>query len=79
MRRKRRQSYPYTRAEWWGVVFALFGTPPLLDQLLDWIGVLRISPSLGFTVFFGGVAGTGWALLALGARAHRRADPPTSV
>ena len=79
MPRKHRRSYPYTRAEWWGVVFALFGTPPLIQQILDWVGVLPISPSVAFTAFFGGVAGTGWTLLALGARAHRRSDRPVTI
>jgi len=79
MPRKRGQPYQYNLAEWLGVFLALIGTPALLYQVLGFVGILPMATSPAFVIFFGGIAGTGWVLLVLGTRAHRRANRPTSA
>jgi len=73
---KRGQPYRYNLAEWLGAFLALIGTPALLFQVLGVAGILPIPPSLASAIFFGGIAVTGWVLLLLGTRAHRRVTCP---
>lgn len=79
MPRKPRQPYRYNLAEWLGVFLALFGTPALLYQVLGFLGILPWSTAAAFDLFFGGIAATGWVLLVLGTRAHRRANLPSAA